>query len=1049
MKTTTRLPKGERLFGNLPLFKTPTFFLLCMLAIYTIPGLNAQIKLNTTPVTGGDVQTSILISPDGNTVVYRADQDTDGVTELYAVPITGGTATKLNPTPVTGGDVQTSILISPDGNTVVYRADQDTDNVTELYAVPITGGTATKLNPTLVSGGDVGSAFLISPDGNTVVYRADQDTDNVTELYAVPITGGTATKLNPTLVSGGIVLSDILISPDSNTVVYLADQDTDSVNELYAVPITGGTATKLNSTLVSGRDVQSNILISPDGNTVVYRADQDTVNVVELYAVPITGGTPTKLNSTLVSGGDVQTSILISPDGNTVVYRADQDTDGVTELYAVPITGGTPTKLNSTLVSGGDVQTSILISPDGNTVVYGADQDTDNVFELYAVPITGGTATKLNPTLVSGGDVQTGTLISPDGNTVVYRADQDTDSVNELYAIPITGGTATKLNPTLVSGGDVQSGTLISPDGNTAVYRADQDTDAVNELYAVSTRCPGTITTFDGTSWDNSPPTASTFAIIAGNYNTATPGLGDITACQLIINTGVTLTVSDNNFVSVVNDITNNGTLNITNVGSVVQVDEAATTTNNGTITVAKTTPSLNPRDFILLSSPMSVETRAGVYSSANRVFGINSALFTPDPAVMTAVNFLDTNGDYLVPGVTNLAVGEGYLVFPQAVTAMGAVNYAHTYTQGTLNSGTINKTLTYNGPATTNNFNLVGNPYASAIDTDALITANAAINEVYFWEHITEPNEALPGFSTENFSMDDVSLRNLIGGTASANGGTAPGQFMASGQGFAVLAQQAESGSTTPLTFTNAVRVTGNNGAPRSSEQDNKLWLRLDSDTYTLSSSAVIGFVPQASPAIDPGYDSNRMDTTIGLFSTLESGQQLTIQGREVFNAEMEIAMGFSTRIPDAETYTISIDRMEGFDLENNDIFLIDNVLNTSTDLKAGLYAFAESETIQPNRFTLIFQERALNVDDTVLNENTISLYPNPTTDQITLTYTGSQSLNELRVTDIQGRLVKLLDLTNFNGSRTIDVSTLNSGLYFFQVDNGQSTVTTKVIIK
>ena len=95
---------------------------------------------------------------------------------------------KLNGALAVGGDVE-ELQVSPDGSTVVYRADQDTEQVFELYSVPIGGGVATKLNGALTASGDVWGGFQISPDGFTVVYRAVQDTDQLTELYSVPIGG--------------------------------------------------------------------------------------------------------------------------------------------------------------------------------------------------------------------------------------------------------------------------------------------------------------------------------------------------------------------------------------------------------------------------------------------------------------------------------------------------------------------------------------------------------------------------------------------------------------------------------------------------------------------------------------------------------------------------------------------------------------------------------------------------------------------------------------------------------------------------------------------
>lgn len=100
--------------------------------------------------------------------------------------------------------------------------------MTELYSVPIAGGSATKINGTLIAAEDVWN-FKISSDSSYVVYQ----TDEVPEIYKVPLTGGTVIKLNGTLVSGGEV-SDFEISPDSSRVIYRADQDTNEVYELYS-----------------------------------------------------------------------------------------------------------------------------------------------------------------------------------------------------------------------------------------------------------------------------------------------------------------------------------------------------------------------------------------------------------------------------------------------------------------------------------------------------------------------------------------------------------------------------------------------------------------------------------------------------------------------------------------------------------------------------------------------------------------------------------------------------------------------------------------------
>ncbi len=181
------------------------FLILILFPVLSSAGL-INGRINDELIQGGDVK-DFQISPDGKRTVYRADQDTDGVDELYSVSLEDGPVVKLNSTLVMDGECL-GYTISPDSSRVVYLADQDTNEVLELYSVPVGGGPVKKLNGQLVEKGDVSPAFTvdwnstfqISPDGSRVVYLADQDTDEIFELYSVPIGGGPSVKLNGTLV---------------------------------------------------------------------------------------------------------------------------------------------------------------------------------------------------------------------------------------------------------------------------------------------------------------------------------------------------------------------------------------------------------------------------------------------------------------------------------------------------------------------------------------------------------------------------------------------------------------------------------------------------------------------------------------------------------------------------------------------------------------------------------------------------------------------------------------------------------------------------------
>ena len=96
----------------------------------------AYYKLSTNgplPI-GGDVG-DFLISADGQTTVYRAGQEVDNRRDLYAVPTDGsGDPVRLSALPDSGRNVD-FFAISPDNAHAVYLADQDTNGLVELYSV--------------------------------------------------------------------------------------------------------------------------------------------------------------------------------------------------------------------------------------------------------------------------------------------------------------------------------------------------------------------------------------------------------------------------------------------------------------------------------------------------------------------------------------------------------------------------------------------------------------------------------------------------------------------------------------------------------------------------------------------------------------------------------------------------------------------------------------------------------------------------------------------------------------------------------------------------
>ena len=115
------------------------------------------------------------VSPAGDVVF---DGYLDGSWRLFTVPIDGGTpASQLHPDMVTGGNVYNanstngrSFVMSPDGEWLLYLADQEQDEVKELFAVAPDGSPAVrKMNGPLPPGGDVVS-HAFARDSRRVFY---------------------------------------------------------------------------------------------------------------------------------------------------------------------------------------------------------------------------------------------------------------------------------------------------------------------------------------------------------------------------------------------------------------------------------------------------------------------------------------------------------------------------------------------------------------------------------------------------------------------------------------------------------------------------------------------------------------------------------------------------------------------------------------------------------------------------------------------------------------------------------------------------------------
>ncbi len=411
--------------------------------LYSVPLTGGEsLKLNDDLDFNEDVW-DFKVSADGHWVVYRADKDLDEVFELYSVPIDRSSEpVRLNGDLQPDSDVEEDYEINSTSDRVVYRAQQDTAGVFELYSVPIGGGTSLRLNKGAALEGHSTTTFKITPNGAGVIFTT-VTTPGIKDLYSNYISGitGICGALAPFKISnippeGGTIVR-YAATPNSLGVLYTATQESATRPELFSNSICGGTVNmhKLSGTMPPNFDNVGVFFITKNSGGVVYDIADNDEGVMDLYSNYTTGGDPVHLIPSVPPGGGGGFYQLSNND-TRVVYVADQEVLEEHELYSIPITGpgapGEPRKLTGNLPTDVDVA-ELEVTPDGLNVVYRVYQSSTAMFDLYTSNTMTGPALKLNGTLAENGAVQDDFKISPDSKVAVYRADQDVDEKFELY----------------------------------------------------------------------------------------------------------------------------------------------------------------------------------------------------------------------------------------------------------------------------------------------------------------------------------------------------------------------------------------------------------------------------------------------------------------------------------------------------------------------------------------------------------------------------------------------------------------------------------------
>jgi len=607
----------------------------------------------------------------------------------------------------------------------------------------------------------------------------------------------------------------------------------------------------------------------------------------------------------------------------------------------------------------------------------------------------------------------------------------------------------------------------------------------------------------DGTTTNTLPTIGATLqVVIDGPYNTGSVApQGSFSACNLTISSTGSLTIADNTYVEVENNLTvgASGIIDVQPYGAFVQNDDSSHVINNGTMSVDKITAPMDAwYEYTYWSSPVEGETfenainqsepsRRYIFSGQN--FLDATAEVNNDGATDPGQDDIDDDGDawQWVSGSTEMIAGVGY------ATTMGEdffigppmsplpYEFRFTFT-GDFNNGEYIVPIYRNdSELDDNNWNMIGNPYPSAIDVDLFFNVNvidiptgnppmpptgAIDGTIYLWSQNTPPSALANGSNALNFSDSDYAVINGASETAGGDG-ILPERFIPSGQAFFVsmsndAVANLETGTvhTSDVIFRNNMRVantTANsqffkNTNSKGNAKPNKLWINLTSNQGAFNQTA-IAYVEGATNNFDGTYfdapKPSAIVTAAILYTNIDgSNKKFAIQGKaeHSINQDEIISLGFKTNTDVSTLLTLSIDHLEGDFLTGNTIYLKDNLLNTLHDLSASNYTFTSDVGEFNTRFEIVFSANALSVNDIAADANALKI-SELQDDQVQFSTSNNLSIKSVRIYDLLGR-----QLYNLRGNRSIEVynlSNLSSAVFIAKIELSNGAIITKKAIK
>ena len=408
----------------------------------------------------------LTFSRDGDFIYYVGTEQNSSTSNLYKLPILGGTPRKLS------SDVGSAVTVSPDGQRLAFIRNSPNEGEDALIIANADGGDERKLTVRKLP--NFFRSLSWSPDGKTIACGAGSFVPTYnTYVVAVSIENGREKQIGSQswmfmgqvtwLANGnGLILAASEVGSgtfDAQQIWYVsypegeARRITNDLNNYTGVSMTGDS----NRLVTVQSETISNIRLVPNGDT--NRVTELTSGAAKTDARDGLAWTPegkivfsSKATGSLdiwTMDGDgrnlkqlttnsrINDHPSVSPDGQYVIFASDRA--GTFNVWRMDIDGGNPKQLTS-----GSGEENPQCTPDGKWVVYtllGAGKPT-----LWRVSIDGGASQQLTDRYTAGPSV------SPDGKSIACYFRERLDTPLKLAIFPIEGGLPTHTFNTQIPG---------------------------------------------------------------------------------------------------------------------------------------------------------------------------------------------------------------------------------------------------------------------------------------------------------------------------------------------------------------------------------------------------------------------------------------------------------------------------------------------------------------------------------------------------------------------------------------------------------------------